>query len=124
MGGSFLASSTVPAGNGRGIINPRNRAFDINQVESRVDADNRKVLNRDTFISHSTWHFFTWPNSARVLDMSVRKCMKDECLKIYLMLTSSTRGTMGNGDTMTSRQPVETPALHTALKSFTNTADK
>ena len=31
---------------------------------------------------------------------------------------------MRNGDTVTSSQSVETPALHTALKSLTNTMDK
>jgi len=49
------------------VVDSRNVALDIDEVELGVDADDRKVLDGDLGATHTTSHLFTRENPTRIL---------------------------------------------------------
>jgi hypothetical protein len=111
-----------------GVVEPRDTAFDEDQVEGGVDTDDGKVLDGRTGCSHVARHLLTGDDSAGVLNTQRRIVSIDgsvwdmsgqaEERGAYLMLTSTTRTSMRQRNTMCRFQTVEPVSFHRSRETL------
>ena len=50
-----------------GIVDARDTALNVDEVQCSVDSDDSEVLCCSSDTTHTTSHFLTWPDTTRIL---------------------------------------------------------